>query len=311
MSRRQKTKINFRCVIHGSFQKHFDEIKKTHRIFTNAGIEVLAPLASEIKIINDGFVILESDGAKDRRMIELLYLDNLKRLGENGFSYFVNPEGYIGRTVSYELGIAQVTNVRCFFSESLADHPAYIHKNAIWKPELLCEYILKYGKLPDPQIKRNEGAIHRLWEGLMVPSSVVAAGGIIEYMPCHPKREKEILLVKTHKWGGRYSVVGGRVRRNERLEDAIIREVKEETGLKAMIGKHICTFDQIKNSGYYCSGIQHIFVDKVILVNSKKVRLNEEAEDFVWLPPKIALKELPIEPNARHTLKLYSEMSVI
>lgn len=298
--------MNFRCILHGSFGKHFEEIKKTHQLFTSAGIEVLAPAMSEIKAFEGGFAILGSDRAKDQRMIELLYLHNLKRLGEGGFSYFVNPEGYTGKSTSYELGIAQISNVRCFFLEHPDDHPVYVHKNAIWKPENLAEYILENGKLPDPQIKRNEKAIHQLWEDLMVPGSVVAIGGIIEYEPVRPRKEKEILLVKTHKWGGRYSIIGGKVRRNERLDAALLREIREESGLKASVGEHICTFDQIKNSGYYVPGIQYIFVDKAVKVGSKRVRLNEEAEEFVWLPSKIALRELDIEPNARHTLELYA-----
>lgn len=302
------TKFNFRCVLHGSFRKHFEEIKKIHRLFTENGIEVLAPAMSEIKAREGGFAVLESDQEKDQRMIELLYLHNLKRLGENGFSYFVNPEGYIGKSVSYELGIAQVSNVRCFFREKPIDHPIYVHKNTIWKPEQFVEFILENRELPEPQTKRNERAIHKLWEDLMVPGSVVAVGGIIEYEPARPKREKEVLLVKTHKWGNQYSIVGGKVRRNERLEDALVREIKEETGLDAGVGGHICTFDQIKNSGYYLSGIQHIFVDKVVRVDSKKVRLNEEAQDYIWMPPQIALRDLSIEPNAKHTLELYTQM---
>lgn len=289
-----------RCILHGSLRKHFKEIKQIHQLFTENGIEVLAPEMSEIQTVEKGFAILESDKEKDPRMIELLYLHNLKRLGENGFSYFVNPDGYIGISASYELGIAQISNIRCFFMEKPKDHPAYLHKNSIWKPEHLIEYIQEYKELPRPEIKRNEKMIHKLWEDLMVPGSVVAVGGIIE---CG----KEILLVKTHKWGGMYSIVGGRVRRNERLDDALIREIQEETGLKSYIGEHICTFDQIRNSGYYVAGIQHIFVDKVVKVESKKVRLNEEAEGYIWMPPQIALKELPIEPNARHTLELYSK----
>ena len=140
----------------------------------------------------------------------------------------------------------------------------------------------------------------------MVPGSVVAVGGIIEHISS--KKEKEVLLVKTHKWEGKYSIVGGKVRRNERLEDALVMEVKEETGLRAFVGKHICTFDQIKNSGYYLNGIQHIFVDKVVRVESKKVRLNEEAQEYIWITPGVALKELPMEPNARHTLELYAHI---
>lgn len=301
-------KSKFRCVIHGSFRKHFDEIKRAREIFTKAGIEVLAPADSEIKTIENGFAVLKSDPGSDRRMTELIYLHNLKQLGENGFSYFVNPGGYIGSSVAYELGIAQISNSRCFFAEEPADHPVYVHKNAIWKPETLAEYICDNRQLPKPKIKRNELAIHKLWVDLMVPGSVVAVGGIIEYAPVRPKKEKEILLVKTHKWGGKYSIVGGKVRRNERLQNALAREVKEETGLTAHIGQHICTFDQIKNSGYYISGVQHIFVDKVARVASKKIALNEEAQDYIWLPPKIALRDLDIEPNARHTLELYSRM---
>ena len=81
----------------------------------------------------------------------------------------------------------------------------------------------------------------------MVPGSVVATGAIIEYQPRTSRLEK-ILLVKTHKWGNRYSVVDGKARCNERLEEALLREVKEETSLSGEVAYHICTFDQLKNS---------------------------------------------------------------
>ncbi len=301
-------KRKFRCVLHGSFRKHFGEIQRIHRLFTDAGIEVLAPSISEVTGMKDGFAMLSTDTETDPRVIELLYLHNLKRLGENGFSYFVNPEGYLGKSASYELGIAQISNTKCFFLESISDHPAYLHKNSVWKPELLLEYILEHEELPSPRIHRNERMIHTLWEDLMVPGSVVAVGGIIEYDGIDSKKEKEVLLVKTHKWGGQYSIIGGKVRRNERLEDALHREVKEESGLRSKIGEHICTFDQFKNSGYYKAGIQHIFVDKVVRVDNKRMCLNEEAEDYIWMPAKQALAELSVEPNARHTLELYAKM---
>ena len=283
-------------------------MKRVRELFIKAGIEVLAPADSEITAIRDGFAVLESDQQTDRRMIELLYLHHLKRLGENGFSYFVNPEGYMGKSVSYELGIAQLSNVRCFFMVEPEDHPAYIHKNSIWRPELLAEYIREHRKLPEPQIRRNEVAIQALWEDLIVPGSVITVGGIIEHAGASDK-EKEILLVKTHKWGGRYSVIGGKVRRNERLAQALLREVKEESGLVGKVGAHICTFDQLKHSGYYLKEVSHVFVDNIVQVGSKKVKLNEEAEDYIWLTPNEALVELDIEPNARHTLELYAELN--
>ena len=302
--------LDFHCVLHGSFQRHFEEIQRIRALFMNAGIKVLAPDVSRITEIKDGFAILSTNQERDPRIIELRYLHNLKRLGEGGFSYFVNPDGYMGKSVSYELGIAQISNVRCFFLQTPVDHPAYIHGNAVWKPELFVEYIAGRHTLPEPDIKQNEKIMHGLWEDLIVAGSVVAVGGIIEYQRRNEKKEKEILLVKTHKWGGLYSIIGGRIRRNERLRETLVREVREESGLKATVGRHICTFDQIKNSGYYQSGIHHIFVDNVVQVTSKRVQLNDEAQDYVWTLPRIALKELPIEPNARHTVELYATMSV-
>ncbi len=297
----------FRCVLHGSFRKHFQEIQRVRKLFESNGIEVLAPSESEILKLENGFAVLDSDQEKDQRMIELLYLHHLKQLGENGFSYFVNPDGYIGKSGSYELGIAQISNVHCFFSEKLQDHPAYLHQNAVWKPELLVEYILSKQRLPEPVVKPDDAAIHQLWVDLMVPGSVVAVGGIIEYAPERAGQQSEVLLVQTHKWGNRFSIVGGKVRRNERLEAALLREIEEETGLAGKIGEHICTFDQVKDSGYYVAGMQHIFVDKVVYVQSKKVRLNDEAQSFVWAPPEVALRDLPVEPNARFTLELYAQ----
>jgi ADP-ribose pyrophosphatase YjhB (NUDIX family) len=296
---------SFRCVIHGSFSKHFAEIKKTAEIFAAAGIEVLAPKQGELVASKDGFALFADEADQDPRLVELLYLHNLKRLGENGFSYFVNPDGYIGKSASYELGIAQLTNTRCFFSHTLSDHPAYVHKHAIWRADMLADYILTHDELPLPQVRQNDKNIHKLWEDLMVPGSVVATGAIIEHQPRTNRREKEILLVKTHKWGDRYSIVGGKVRRNERLQQALLREVKEETMLNGEVGAHICTFDQIKNSGYYQGGVQHIFVDNIVTVKSKKVSLNDEAQDYIWALPSEALQHLDIEPNARTTVELY------
>ena len=297
----------FKCIIHGSFSKHHDEIIRVRSIFEAAGIEILAPKAGELAMAPDGFARFPDEHAHDARLIELHYLHNLKHLGENGFSYFVNPEGYIGTSTAYELGIAQVTNTRCFFSSLLADHPAYIPYHSIWSPELLAEYIVTYQAMPQPQAKRNERRIHQLWQGLMAPGSVVATGAIIEHQPKKARQDKEILLVKTHKWGNRYSIVGGKVRRNERLAQALLREVKEETGLAGGLGAHICTFDQIQDSGYYRCGVQHIFVDNVVKVNQKQVVLNHEAQDYIWALPSEALRQLDIEPNARTTIQRYND----
>ena len=90
----------FRCILHGSFSKHFDGIQRAHKLLTAAGIEVLAPKAGELVSQSNGFGLFEDEVGQDPRMVELLYLHNLKRLGDNGFSYFINPGGYIGKSAS-------------------------------------------------------------------------------------------------------------------------------------------------------------------------------------------------------------------
>lgn len=239
-----------RAILHGSFRKHFDLIQDTHRFFTEAGIEVPAPKVSETVGVRDGFALLENEEGMDPRLIELIYLQNLVNIGREGFSYFVNPDGYIGKSAAYELGIAQAINLPIFFLARPGDHPVYIHANSVWTPQDLAAYIAETGELPKPKVRRSERKLQRLWENLVVPGSIVATGGIIEHVPRRKRSEKEVLLVRTHKWGDRWSVVGGRVKRGETLSEALLREIREETGLRAVQGEHLCTFDQFKNSGH-------------------------------------------------------------
>src|SRR5438270_3906263 len=136
------SKPKFRCVIHGSLRRHYDEIQTAAKLFESAGIEVLAPDLSPVSQIKDGFAYFEGQENQDLRLIELKYLHNLRLLGENGFSYFVNPEGYVGKSASYELGIAQLTNVATYFSEQPADHPAYLPHGSVWMAQNLADFII-------------------------------------------------------------------------------------------------------------------------------------------------------------------------
>lgn len=297
-----------RCILHGSFRHGFDEILRTHGLLTAAGVEVLAPRIERISGIEDGFARFAGEEGVDARLIELRYLHRLKALGPDDFSYFVNPEGRLGVSASYELGIAQLTNTRCLFTHRPSDHPAYVPIHDVWTPERLAERIATTGSLPARRAPvGDERTIAALFDDLMVPGSVVAAGAIIE----HPRADgvPDILLVRTHKWGGRWSCVGGKLRRGERLVDGLRREVREETGLAVTPGRHLTTFDQIKGSGYYRDDITHIFSDFVVRADTRQVRLNEEAQEHVWMPARIALADLDIEPNARHIVELYTAAS--
>ncbi len=297
-------------MLHGSFRKDYSEICRVHSLFENAGINVLAPKVSSITNIKKGFAVLASDTKTDPRAIELRYLQNIQKLGRSDFSYYINPSGKIGISTSYELAIDQLTNTNCFFLKSLIDHPAYIPKSAILTPEKIIEQVKKYGTLQAQYIPRHEKYLSKLLQELILPGSIIAVGAIIvdESEKKYKKgQEKDILLVETWKWGNKFSIIGGKVRRNELLSDALYREIKEETNLDAKIFESICTFDQIKDSGYFQTGTHKVFTDNVVSVRSRKIRLNHEADSSIWIPPSEALANLPLEPNARHTIELYKE----
>jgi len=299
-----------KCILHGSFRKHFNLIEESAKIFKEAGIEVIAPDISRIVGETHGFVHLAHDKSKDPRITELLYLKKISELGSDGFSYYVNPEGRIGTSTSYELGMDQLTNTRYLFMERLEDHPAYVPQNSIWNPNALADYVLENQVYPSPVIPQNEEYIHKLVQDLILPGSVIAVGAmIVDYSSKRYKKgqEREILLVQTHKWGDRFSIVGGKVQRNERLADALAREIQEETGLEAGIKESICTFDELKGSGYFVPGMHRVFTDNVALASRRRVELNYEAQGHLWVTPSAALRDLDIEPNAKKTLELYVE----
>lgn len=299
-----------RCIIHGSFRKDLELIMATADRFSQAGVEVLAPAFSEKAGETDGFVHLASDESKDPRMTELLYLQKLAALGPEGFSYYVNPQGTIGTSASYELAMDQVTNTRYLFMKPLKDHPAYVPKNSVWMPAHLADYIAEHRCYPPPVIPQDEEHIQRMVQELILPGSVIAVGAIIvDHSDRHYRQgqERDVLLVQTHKWQGRFSIVGGKVRRNERLADALQREIQEETGLDSAIEESICTFDELRGGNYYLPSTHRVFTDNVVMVPSRKVALNEEAEHYTWMPASAALRDLDIEPNAKKTLELYRE----
>ena len=71
--------------------------------FDQLGIEVLSPAKSEIANPGEEFVILKSDDIKSVKDLEQRHLDAIPKAD---FLYVCDPGGYIGRSVSMEIGYA-------------------------------------------------------------------------------------------------------------------------------------------------------------------------------------------------------------
>ena len=75
--------------------------------FENLGVNVLSPKKSKIINPDDEFALLESDESDNIFSIENKHLSAIKKAG---FLYVVNPNGYIGMTVTFEMGWAYANN---------------------------------------------------------------------------------------------------------------------------------------------------------------------------------------------------------
>lgn len=106
-----------------------------------------------------------------------------------------------------------------------------------------------------------------------------------------------ILMIRTHKWSGLWGIPGGKIKRGESSLDALAREVLEETNLQISDIEFVLNQDCIA-SPEFMHPEHFILLNYVARANSTDVRLNDEAEEFVWLTPSEALK-LPLNTPTR------------
>jgi phosphoglycolate phosphatase len=98
----------------------------------------------------------------------------------------------------------------------------------------------------------------------------------------------EVLMVRTHKWSDKWGIPGGKIRRGEPSTYALQREIREETALVIDDIRFVIAQDCI-DSTEFMRPEHFILLNYTARARSGEVRLNDEAEDFQWLPPAAAL----------------------
>jgi nucleoside triphosphatase len=113
----------------------------------------------------------------------------------------------------------------------------------------------------------------------------------------------ELLLLRSHKWPDRYVVPGGHVELGEHIEQAAIREAKEETGLDVSDLEFI-NFQQFIYDPAFWKPRHFLFFDYAAFTESTQVKLNDEAESYIWVEPQAAL-DLELDRYTRTSLQTY------
>jgi nucleoside triphosphatase len=106
-------------------------------------------------------------------------------------------------------------------------------------------------------------------------------------------RQGKVFLMQSHKWRGKWVLPGGHIELGERMEDALRREVKEETNLDIRDIEFICFQEFIYDERFWRPR-HFIFFDYACKTDSTDVQLNDEAQEYAWVILEEARK-MPVE----------------
>jgi 8-oxo-dGTP diphosphatase len=136
---------------------------------------------------------------------------------------------------------------------------------------------------------------------MQMPTHIVAVGGIVE------DSNGNVLLVKTVHRG--WETPGGQVEVGENLTDALVREIKEESGIEAEVSQMIGVYS---NTGKY---IWHdgetevptkVMFDFICRYTGGELGVSEETTDSRWVEKEKVL-DLVETPAIRTRYQAYLE----
>ena len=113
---------------------------------------------------------------------------------------------------------------------------------------------------------------------MVMPTHIVAVGGIVE------DGKGNILLVKTRNGG--WVFPGGQVEVGENLTDALVREIKEESGIDVTVSKLIGVYSNTAIHKWY-DGITDVptkvMLDFTCELNGGELAISDETTDSQWI----------------------------
>jgi phosphoglycolate phosphatase len=113
--------------------------------------------------------------------------------------------------------------------------------------------------------------------------------------------EGRVLMIRTHKWSSLWGIPGGKIKWGETSEDALRRELKEETGLDIADIRFVLVQDCIHSKEFYRDAHFVLLNYTCRCAGAPEVKLNDEAREFRWVTLGQALA-MPINQPTRKLL---------
>jgi phosphoglycolate phosphatase len=98
----------------------------------------------------------------------------------------------------------------------------------------------------------------------------------------------KLLMIRTHKWGNRWGIPGGKIERGESSTSALLREIHEETAL-TLTDIHFSLVQDSIDSPEFIRPEHFLLLNYIARATTTAVILNHEAQEFRWLSPTDAL----------------------
>src|SRR6185503_4382312 len=117
----------------------------------------------------------------------------------------------------------------------------------------------------------------------------------------------EVLMIRTHKWSNLWGIPGGKIKWGETSEDALRREIKEETDLDITGIEFVLVQDCIHSKEFYRDAHFILLNYLCHCVGEPHVRLNDEAREFRWLRMEDALKMEINQPTRKLLLAVQQQ----